>query len=379
MLSRYVSREIAFAATGAIGLFIIVFMTGNALRDVLGLFTSGRIPLGSFLNLLALLLPFVLAYALPLGTVTGVLIALGKLSANREITAMRAAGLSLSQITRPVFIFAVLASVGSAVFNLYLAPETRAVYKSTIRNIVRANPVAFIRPGEMIRDFPGFLIYVDAVEGNTFRGFWIWELDADGTTRHQIQADAGSLRYDEDTQTLLLELKDATAERRDRNEPDRIGTGETVRLTVSSLPLQLPLDRILGTDRQDRRLQYLSLDGLLEERRRLLSVATDTDPPEDLEIRRTRIDYRIHSNVALSFATFSLAFVAIPLGIQVGRRESYSNIAIALGLSLAYFFASSVTGWFEQSPRLHPHLLVHLPNLLFLLLGYFLFKRVNRC
>lgn len=378
LLSRYVSREIAFAATGAIGLFILVFMTGNALRDVLGLFTSGRIPLSAFLNLLSLLLPFVLAYALPLGTVTGILIALGKLSANQEVTAMRAAGMGLSEITRPVLVFAVLISLASAIFNLYLAPETRSVYKSTIRNVVRANPVAFVRPGEIVRDFPGFLIYVNSVDGNAFRGFWIWQLDPDGIPRHQIQADRGSLRYDESTQTLLLELQDATAERRDPDRPDDLGTGETVRLTMTSLPLQLPLDRILGSNRQEKRLKYLSVDDLLAERRLLNDPANTSQGDEDPRIRRTRIDYLIHSNIAMSFATVSLALVAIPLGIQVGRRESWSNIAIALGLAMGYFFLSSVTSWFERSPDLHPHLLVHLPNIAFITLGILLFRRINR-
>lgn len=377
LIRRYVTIEIAIGALASIGFFLLVFLTGNALRDALSLFTSGRIPLGAFLNLLLLLIPFVLAYALPLGTVTGILITLGRLSGNHEITAMRASGMSLFQITVPILAFATLASIGSAAFNLYFAPENRSLYKSTIRNVVRENPVAFIRPGEMVREFPGFIIYTHSVEEQTVRGFWIWEIGPNGFPQYFIQADRGTIHYDESSQMLVIDLERGIGERRFAPQPHQLAHPDVIRLTTGSYALSLSLDKILGSSGKQQRLQHLGLPALLDLLKRLDSEASDL-PPAQRQIERSRVLYQIHSNIAMSLSTLTLSLVAIPLGIRVGRKESYTNIAIALILSLLYFFTTAISGWFEKSPSFYPHLLVHLPNLCFGLAGIYLFRRIDQ-
>jgi lipopolysaccharide export system permease protein len=49
------------------------------------------------------LIPYVASFSMPLGFLTGVLIALGRLSASREITAMKVTGHSIWQIAKPIF------------------------------------------------------------------------------------------------------------------------------------------------------------------------------------------------------------------------------------------------------------------------------------
>ena len=91
LLHRHVLKEIVIATSMAMGLFIFVLLTGNALRDVAGLVASGKL-MQLFSSLLGLLIPYVAAYALPLGMLTGTLIASRRLSSQREITAMKSAG-----------------------------------------------------------------------------------------------------------------------------------------------------------------------------------------------------------------------------------------------------------------------------------------------
>ena len=85
------------------GLFVFVLLLGNAMGDIFGLIFAGKLDAVLFFKLLALLIPYVTAYALPLGMLTGTLMAMGRLSAQHEITAMKSAGLGMTQLASPVF------------------------------------------------------------------------------------------------------------------------------------------------------------------------------------------------------------------------------------------------------------------------------------
>ena len=104
LLDRYIFKSVLGSCLAAVALFAFVLMLGNAIRDLLGYVLAGQLPLLTFGELLLLLLPFVASYALPMGILTGVLLTLGRLSADSEVTAMRAAGISLTRLARPVLI-----------------------------------------------------------------------------------------------------------------------------------------------------------------------------------------------------------------------------------------------------------------------------------
>ena len=119
LLHRHILKEILVATGLAMGLFIFVLLVGNALRDVAELVVAGKLDFWVFIKVLGLLIPYVVSFALPLGMLTGTLIALGRLSSQREITAMKSAGLSLYQIAAPVFLIAFVGMAAAVVINLH--------------------------------------------------------------------------------------------------------------------------------------------------------------------------------------------------------------------------------------------------------------------
>ena len=56
----------------------------------------------------------------------------------------------------------------------------------------------------------------------------------------------------------------------------------------------------------------------------------------------------------MAFSVFSLAIFGIPLAIQVGRKETYANLAIALIIAMTYYFLIIVVSWLEGKPGLAP-------------------------
>ena len=100
LLDRHIFRSVLLTCAAAVGLFAFVVAVPNVVRDLLGPFLAGQFGAATFARLVALLFPFAISFALPMGILTGVLLTLGRLSADSEITAMRAAGISLLRIAQ---------------------------------------------------------------------------------------------------------------------------------------------------------------------------------------------------------------------------------------------------------------------------------------
>jgi lipopolysaccharide export system permease protein len=91
-----------------------------------------------------------------------------------------------------------------------------------------------------------------------------------------------------------------------------------------------------------------------------------------------KVKLTIQDKFNLALATFSFALVGIPLGIKVSRRETSANLGVAVALALTYYFLDVMVGWLDQHPELHPDYLLWVPNVVFLGLGIWLLRRLDR-
>ncbi len=363
LIHRYLFREVLIASLMSVALFVFILLAGNALRDIAGLVASGQLSFPVFLRLMALLIPYVVAYALPLGLLTGIMVALGKLSSNRELTAMRTTGLSLFYLSAPIVLIALLGVALSLAFNFYYTPVARTQYKEILARVVRDNPLNFLQPRTFIKAFPGYVVYIGQRDGNTLRDFWIWELDDEDRVRLFVRAESGYVDYDAAEAAIILTLVNGTGERRRPDDPEDFSDPHMMTLFFRELPIRLSLDRILGRTTVRRKLNMLNAHQLFAEWnrvRRLPVAGVDEAGPA---IDRVRIQMQIQRNLAMGFSVFSMCLVAIPLAIRIGRKETYANFALALGLALSFYFLMVVVSWLESRPALRPDLLIWLPNL----------------
>ena len=142
LLDRYIFKSVLGSCLAAVGLFAFVLMLGNAIRDLLGYVLADQLTLATFVRLVLLLIPFTISYALPMGMLTGVLLTLGRLSADSEITAMRAAGISLFRMARPVILLGVLGFLLGLYVNFTAMPQARLQYQRELADAVPVLPAA---------------------------------------------------------------------------------------------------------------------------------------------------------------------------------------------------------------------------------------------
>jgi lipopolysaccharide export system permease protein len=359
------------------GLFIFVLLVGNALKDVAELVVAGKLDFWVFLKVLGLLIPYVASFALPLGMLTGTLIALGRLSSQREITAMKSAGISLYQIAAPVFLIAFVGMVAAVLINLHYAPQSRLERKALLASALTENPVGFIEERRFIHEFPGYVIYMGGREGAMMKDFWIWELDDARRVKLFLRAAEGELEYNEADKELVLTLRDGTAEQRDPENPEAFGEDMPDSLVFGELPIALPLDQLFGGERQRRiRTKEMTFAQLMD--RRAAELVKEAGASDSMTKDRLDVQMHIQKNFALAFSVFSLAVFGVPLAIQAGRKETYANLGIALVIAMSYYFLLIMVSWLEDKPALRPDLLIWLPNLIFQSIGFWLIHRASR-
>ena len=236
LLHRHVLREVLVATGLAMGLFVFVLLLGNAMRDIAELVAAGKLDAIVFLKLMGLLIPYVAAYALPLGVLTGTLMALGRLSSQQEITAMKASGLSLYQIASPVFLISFIGMVAGVVVNLHYAPQSRLAYKQLMATAVSENPIGFIEERRFIHEFPGYVIYMGDRDGSLMK-----ELDESHRVKLFLRAEEGEISFDKAESALVLTLRNGTAEQRDDEDPEALGEDPMRSLFFGELPIALPI------------------------------------------------------------------------------------------------------------------------------------------
>ena len=377
LLHRYILKEVLVAIVLAMGLFVFVLLLGNLFRDVASLLVSGKLGLWVFLKLLALLIPYVASYALPLGVLTGTLISLGRLSSQQEVTAMKSAGMSLYKVASPIVLISFIGMVAGVLVNLQYAPQSRIAYKRLAIKAVSKNPAEFIEERRFVHEFPNYVIYMGDQDGSVMKDFWIWELDEKKRVKLFLRAREGKLNFDRKRNSLILVLKDVTVEKRNEDDPETF-IGDAFRsASFGELPLELPMDKLFGENNQKRlKIKEMTFAQLMRERK--AAIAEEIEKGEGMSKGRMKIQMHVQKNFAMAFSVFSLAIFGVPLAIRVGRKENYANLAIALVIALTYYFLIIVVSWFEDNLHLRPDLLVWIPNVIFQALGFIMIRSANK-
>lgn len=374
---RYLFGSVLLVSSMAVGMCVLLVLTGNLLKDLMANLDVTVLTAVELGRLLALALPFALSYGLPFGLLIGVLLTMGRLSSQNELTSLKSSGLSLWRLATPILLLALLGSLVATAINTSYA-SARERYKVTLEEIVLTDPARFIRPRTFIEQFPGFILYIGGIESGRLQQFWLWELNDTQEVIRLLRAREGYLRYDRQRDALILTLVEGFTEIRDTREPDDVQTVRPV-LTFQETSLRLSL----GTQRGPPRVKvaHLNFPQVLE-RARHYSARAEAAPSASARVQAakeaTYARYHANRQVALGFSVLSLGFLAIPLGLKVGRKETLANFALALAISMAFYLGMTGVDWVSREPRWRPEVLVWLPNLCCQALALVLMRRANR-
>lgn len=158
-LDRYIFRQLLFALIAVTsGLTALIWLT-QSLRFV-ELVVNHGLSFGVFLRLTGLLIPSFVAVILPITTFVVVQFIYQRLAGDRELTVMRAAGLSPLALARPAIALALLATLAGYGLNLWLVPASLSSFRQfqwEIRNRIAA---FLVQEGVFTQVSDGLTVYV---------------------------------------------------------------------------------------------------------------------------------------------------------------------------------------------------------------------------
>jgi lipopolysaccharide export system permease protein len=377
ILDRHVLTETAVAGGIATGAFVFVMVAGNFLQQVAGALATGRVGGAEGLELVVLLFPGVIPYALPMGMLTGVLMAFGRMGSQHEITAMKASGRGLGRIALPALLLAAGLAGFSAWLNLEVAPAANDRYHRILSGSAQENPAAILTPGQINRRIPGVILRAGERDGDLLRDFWLWRVDATGRLVQSIHAQEARLTPVEgaDGKTALrVTLTDARMESRPLTEQGRAAPAAFAMAKTTTL--EFPAGALFKESGSARKLRWLTLGELLDAIDHGW-LTTPTSTPAEVALGRMMARTQLMSHLASAFSIFSLSLLAVPLAVRVGRSETFVNAVVALLVALGYFLLAEMAKS-VKNPDLRPDLLIWLPNLAVVTIAGVMLRRASR-
>ncbi|MBT6378828.1 MAG: YjgP/YjgQ family permease, partial [Opitutales bacterium] len=245
LIHRYILRGALGTSLGAVAMFAFLLLAGRIIKDMLDMAANGHLTISVFFQLVQLMIPDLLVYALPVGLLTGILLTMGRLSAQNEVTAFRASGVGIFRLASSVVVLSILGTVASLVMNFYYGPRATAAFRQEKESIIQKDPLRFIQEKTFVKGFSGLVIYVGDKDGAELNDLWIWELDEQNRAKRFIRAESGEVRYNQGENTLILIPYRGTIEVRDPEDPENF---KKIRGTLSfdTTSFVLSLDKIFG-------------------------------------------------------------------------------------------------------------------------------------
>ena len=365
LIDRFVSRELLVNVLFAIAVLSLVLVVGNIFRKLLPLLVNHDVPMEYLIAFIAYVLPFSLIFTIPWGLLTAILLVFGRLSADNELIALRSNGVSITRICIPLGAIAVICTAICVWLNVQVAPAAQEKLRSTIFDLATRNPMALFGSDQVIDQFPGRRIYVGKKEGNKLENITVFEMNDKSLPVKVTYARTGMLEADLANKQILMHLYQARYQERDDKDPFNLHKiRDGINMVEGTLPISL--EELYEKEKKRPYRSALSIEQLLEQLK--------SENTRERSASRTELNKRF----SFPFACVAFAIIGVPLGVTAHRRETSIGFAMALIVATTYFLFVIIGDTLRGNPHAHPELLVWFPNVLFIVLGVLLFRRLAR-
>ncbi|HUP66312.1 MAG TPA: LPS export ABC transporter permease LptG [Thermoanaerobaculia bacterium] len=366
ILTRYIFRELLGPTTLGFSFYTLLILIKN-LFDFAELIIKRSLPFSTVLELLALSLPHIVVLTLPMALLVGILIAIGRLSADSEIIAMQSAGLSSRAIYRPVFIFSLLMFGITLYLMLSVLPRGNRALQQRQLSLLTMAAETKIQPRVFFDEFQDRVIYINDVDAET--GLWKGIFIADTSDPNQqrtILADSGRLTMTAGTRQSWLELHGPETHVSSSRRPDRYDLN---RNDSQRLFLHDPTEEVVKVKKLAKSMKEMGLPELLD---RLEQARREQDP---LDERFYRVE--IHQRFAIPFACIAFGVIGLPLGITNRRGGKSSGFSLSILIILVYYILLNNGESLARSGRLPAWIAMWAANFLILGLGFWLMGKTG--
>jgi lipopolysaccharide export system permease protein len=276
-----------------------------------------------FVRLFLYLFPNMFLYSIPMAAMMGVIISFTRLSADTEILAFKASGISLYQMLPPVIIVSAAIAILAGYFSAALIPKSEIAMKQLMFQVAKEKIDKGIKEHQFTEALGDLVVYVDSIDKENGKWTNVWVSDMRGQTNPVItMAQFGTMEAQIDNMLVTITLENGSLHRPDDNRSQIISFDK---YTIN-IPLQPPtvLD---GEDVTRLDVSSLTMTQLQESIKKV--------GHESREGRDMLVQY--HKRIVLPVGCFILSLLGMPLGLQAGPGRKAAGVPLGLAFFILYY------------------------------------------
>ena len=387
LLQRHILGQLLRVFLGVLGVLTVVMIVGGAFQQVseygLGVFQT--------LQILPYIIPSLLPFSIPIAVLLTVCIVYGRMAADQEVTAAKAAGIRVLSLLWPALFLGGLLSAGSLMLTDQAIPWSVANIRRVVALATEDIVLDMLKThNELALPQSGMSISVRGVSGHTLQRPIVRFTSAAGQPV-TAQAREARLQVDSSQGRILLTLTDCHVDIPGRGSvwlaeetralplPGRLNRPKPRHMSIETLKQKLNHEELRQQDLEDQ----LAIQACF----RMTTgdfVAWTTD---DTGTNRSRLSVathaklrtELHSRIAFSSSCFFFVLVGAPLAISQARRQVLTNFLVCfLPIIILYYPIVILCMSQSRSGSVDPAWAMWTGNLLLLLVGAMLFHRCGR-
>ncbi len=380
LFDRYVLREIF--PPFLIGLLVYSFvLLMNQILLLSELFIDKGVSLDVTLRIFLYLVPSVLAFAVPMAVLMGILAGLSRLSSDSEVVAFKTLGISTRRLLWPVLIFAFGGWLVTSALTLYLAPRANYKWVQTFAQSVLSKVQLKINPRDFNEAIPNTVLFIqDISRDKTWQNIFVYS-SAKADEPRVILSRRGQLNFYPAQKRATLELFDGFLHSSPKATPDKYS------VTVFQRDEEdINVETLYGTVSSEKRVREKDIGELWREVREMRAgaVKPKAEPPSSRndapDLSRRARDLRahwveVHKRFALPSVCFIFVLLGVPLGISTRKGGRTSGFTISIGIILVYYILITGGEKMALDGRVSPLVGMWGPNFLLFLVGAYLFLK----
>ena len=357
ILNRYLLKEVAISFLLALGLIILVLLL-NDIFYLTDIFISKKVPLGIVLRVLFLLLPSILALAIPLAFLAGLLGGLTHLNADREIEALRLLGVSPQQVLKPLLGLALILCLVTMSFTFWLAPRANYKWLQTMVESVLTRTNFQVIPGQFNESFPANVIYIDSQDSQgKWHDIFLYRKEEENGVQI-VTAREGEMWPAPDLKAAWLRLADGYSFRFNLSQPETIGFNQFKRQEQL-----VDLKNLLPSVSLEKKYREKSLKELLADWRKI-KMDRNKNRGELLAIQ-----VELNKRVSIPAACLVFVFLGLGLGWRRWPGGRVGGYGVSLIILVIYYLLLVFGQSLAEAGRLAPLVGLWLPDFLALVAG----------
>ena len=360
ILDKYVLKEFIGPFLFGVCAFTAVFIGTGTLYRIANLINQYGASMWDAFRVLVLALPSIIVVTFPMSVLLGSLMAFGKLSGNSEMIVMRTGGQNFIRLAMPIFVAALLISLGTTAFNEYVVPRANNAYNTIIDQEIKHKVAPTTQDHIILKDVKGHdinsLMYARQYDSNVkqLRDITVQEFENDKLMRVE-KAD-----YADWNGTKWVMHQGIIYDVSVGDQVTRQMTFQNQELPISQRPNRM--------SESQKKPDEMTIRELRDQIKLLDENAVDTN----------KMKVEMYNRFAMPMASLVCAIVGAPLGMQKQRGSSSIGFGISVVVIFIYYTIMTLGNALGNGGKIPAYLAAFLPDIVCGIAGIVLVYRKSK-